>query len=43
MGGAAGRVVLLHYNKTLSIIQVGSDNAMKFFGINRSGVLRRGI
>jgi hypothetical protein len=36
-----GRGVLLHYNKMLSIIQVGGDDALIIFGINRSGVFGR--
>jgi hypothetical protein len=35
--------VLLHYNKRLSIIQVGGDDAIVIFGINRSGLFGRGI
>jgi hypothetical protein len=35
--------VLLYYNKRLSIIQVSGDDAIKIFGINRSGVFGRGI
>ena len=38
-----GREVLLHYNKRLFIIQIGGDDAIKIFGINRSGVFGRGI
>jgi len=42
-GGVAGRGVLPHYNKRFSIIQVGGDDAIVIFGINRSGVFGRGI
>ena len=38
-----GRGVLSHYNKRLSIIQVGGDDVIEIFGINRSGVFGRGI
>jgi hypothetical protein len=40
-GGIAGRGVLSHYNKRLSIIQVGSDDMIIISGINRSGVFGR--
>lgn len=33
---------LLHYEKRLSLIQIGGDNAIKFFEINKSGVFGRG-
>jgi hypothetical protein len=42
-GGVAGQQVLLYYNKRLSIIQVGGDDTVVIFGINRSGVFGRGI
>jgi len=42
-GGVAGQGVLLHYKKRLSIIQVGSDDVIKIFSINRLGVFGRGI
>ena len=38
-----GRGVLLHYDKRLSLMQIGSDDAIKIFGINKSGVFGRGI
>jgi hypothetical protein len=38
-----GRGVLSHYNKRLFIIQMGGDDAIKIFGINKSGVFVRGI
>jgi hypothetical protein len=42
-GTVVGRGVLLYYNKRLSLIQIGSDDVIKTFGINKSGVFRRGI
>jgi hypothetical protein len=41
--GVIGQGVLLHYNKRLFIIKIGGDDAIKIFGINKSGVFRRGI
>ena len=41
--GVTGRGVLPYFNKRLSIIQVGGDDAIVIFGINKSGVFRRGI
>jgi hypothetical protein len=35
--------VLLHYKKRLSIIQVGGDDVIKIFRINRLGMFGRGI
>lgn len=34
-GGVADRRLLLHHNKRLYIIQVGSDDSIEFFGVNR--------
>jgi hypothetical protein len=33
----------LHYNKRLFIIQLGSDDAIIIFGVNRLGVFGRGM
>jgi hypothetical protein len=35
--------VLLHYNKRLFIIQISSDDTIKFFGINKLRVFKRSI
>lgn len=37
---AADQEVLIHYNKTRSIIQVGDDDVMVIFGINSLAIFR---
>jgi hypothetical protein len=42
-GTVVGREVLSHHYKRLSLIQIGSDDAIKIFSINKLGVFGRGI
>jgi len=37
---AADQEVLIHYNKTRSIIQVGEDDVMVVFGINSLAIFK---